>query len=610
LLEVQKGIDPRKEPALTVLLLAQACAAVGDTAGAEKLLRRATTARPDQVVLLDALGKLLERTSRLEEAIGYYRSARGQRPRLGIALSRALLVAGKTEEAEEVLEELVLRHADERNPAFFFYLGVVRLRQHRYGEAEAAYRKALRLKRDWANAYSNLSVALSGQQKYSQAEAACRKAIHLKPDCAAALLNLANALQCQGEHTEAEAACRKALGLKPDYAEAYTNLGNALLAQGKFGAGEAAYRKALALKPDLAEAHVNLGNIWMAQKRYGKAEAAYRKGIRLKPDSAEAYSNLGAALISQKKYGQAEAACRKALELRPDLPQAYQGLGTVLLAQGKHREAELLYRKAIDLKPDFAAAHNNLGTARTAQQRYAEAEAAHRKAIALEPRCGLAYRNLGIALMQQARFDEAAAALKKAGDLLAAKDCCRVQARRLRRQCQRYVILDARLPAILRGKEKPSSTAEQIEFALLCIHKKHDAAAARFFRAAFTAEPQLSEMAPAGTRYMAGRAAARAGCGQGKDADRLDDKERALWRRQALEWLRQDLAGWERALDKGDAQTNTCIRVWMRYWQADASLASVRDKDALTRLPVKERKKWEGLWSAVDTLLQRAGKPE
>jgi hypothetical protein len=38
------------------------------------------------------------------------------------------------------------------------------------------------------------------------------------------------------------------------------------------------------------------------------------------------------------------------------------------------------------------------------------------------------------------------------------------------------------------------------------------------------------------TRHYAARAAALAGCGQGKDADKLDDKERALWRWQALQW--------------------------------------------------------------------------
>ncbi len=88
--------------------------------------------------------------------------------------------------------------------------------------------------------------------------------------------------------------------------------------------------------------------------------------------------------------------------------------------------------------------------------------------------------------------------------------------------------LDARLPLILRGAEKPANAAEQIEFAQLCVFKKLYAAAARFYGDAFTAEPELAEAVPAGTRYYAACAAAQAGCAHGQDAEKLDDKERPL----------------------------------------------------------------------------------
>ena len=54
----------------------------------------------------------------------------------------------------------------------------------------------------------------------------------------------------------------------------------------------------------------------------------------------------------------------------------------------------------------------------------------------------------------------------------------------------------------------------------------------------------LAEDVP-GPRYEAATAAALAGSSQGEDAGPLDDKERARWRRQALSWLRQDLAALE-----------------------------------------------------------------
>jgi hypothetical protein len=172
------------------------------------------------------------------------------------------------------------------------------------------------------------------------------------------------------------------------------------------------------------------------------------------------------------------------------------------------------------------------------------------------------------------------------------------------------MILDARLPAILLGKEKPANAAEQIEFAYLCILKKRYAAVARFFRDAFAADPELAEAVPAGNRYDAARAATLAGCGQGNDADKLDDKGRARLRQQALEWLRQDLTWWGKAADKGNAQTYAQVRQRMRHWQTDDKLAAVRARDALARLPDKERKQWESLWSDVDALLRRVSQPE
>jgi tetratricopeptide (TPR) repeat protein len=544
LLAVQKDIELRTEPALTVLLLAQAYAAVGDTATAEKLLRRATTARPDQAVLLGALGKLLERQgrARLAEAIEYYRAARGQRRQLGIALSKALLDAGRAEEAEEVLQELEPQQSN--NPAFYVHRGVAAYSQRKPADAETAYRKAL--------------------------------ALALKPDLAEAYANLGKILQTQRKYGEAEAVCRKALTLRPDYVQSLYDLGNALMGCQRYIEAEAAYRKAITLKPDFAEAHTNLGISLFHQGKYREAESAYRKALAVKPDLTEAHYSLSGALMERQKYAEAEAVSRKAIELKPDFAEFYYSLGNALMNQGKLLEAEAAYRKAVGLKPDLAPAYNNLG----------------------------------LVLMRQFQFDKAGLALKKAAELFPANDPHRETARRLQRSCLRYAILDARRPGFLRGTEKPADAAEQLDLAQLYVLKQHYAAAARSFRDAFTAEPKLAEAVPEATRYDAACAAALAGGGQGKDAGSLGDKERASWRRQALEWLRQDLTWWGKVIDKGNAQTNVRVREKMRHWQSDPDLAGVRAKAALARLPGEERKKWERLWLDVDALFQSVSQQE
>ena len=97
-----------------------------------------------------------------------------------------------------------------------------------------------------------------------------------------------------------------------------------------------------------------------------------------------------------------------------------------------------------------------------------------------------------------------------------------------------------------------------------------------------------------------------AGCGQGKDADQVDDKERALRRRQALDWLRQDLAWWGKALDNGNELTGAEVRRRLHSWQTDVDLAGLREPDALDRLPPEERQECLVLWNDVAAALRRS----
>jgi serine/threonine-protein kinase len=244
------------------------------------------------------------------------------------------------------------------------------------------------------------------------------------------------------------------------------------------------------------------------------------------------------------------------------------------------------------------------------QEKWGEAEAAYRKAIALKPGLDAAYYGLGNALMRQARFGDAAAALKKASDLLPATNPGRGWARQLQQRCQRYVTLDARLPAILRGTEKPANAADQIEFARMCHLKKLYAAAALFYADAFAAEPKLAEDVPESVRYDAACAAALAGCAPGEEPEKPDGKERARWRRQALAWLREDLTWWAQQLESGTAQARLSAGQRLRLSRSDPDLAGVRDRGGLARLPDEERGQWERLWSEVDALLRRVSGPE
>ena len=100
-----------------------------------------------------------------------------------------------------------------------------------------------------------------------------------------------------------------------------------------------------------------------------------------------------------------------------------------------------------------------------------------------------------------------------------------------------------------------------------------------------------------------------AGCGQGKDADHLDDKERARLRQQALAWLRADLDTWRGLLDKEASKAPPVVAQQLQHWLTDPDFNGVRGPDALGKLPEAERKEWQKLWADVaDTLAKAQGK--
>jgi serine/threonine-protein kinase len=402
------------EPVLGLLTLARALREAGDDAVAERLLRAAVQARPREVVLYDALGKLLreQRPPRWAEAVECYVAARALRPELGTSLAEGLVGSGRAREGLALYERLTVEKPD--NPWAHFARGFGLTDQGRHSEAEKSYREALRLKPDLAVAHSNLGMALYAQGRFPEAEASFREAIRLKHDLPVAHNNLGLALVERRRDKEAETSFRAAIRTKPDFPLGHYNLGNALLHQRRFREAEASYREAIRLKHDFPEAHANLGIVLKDRGRLQEAEASYRQAIRLKPNYPEAHNNLGIVLKIQGRLQEAEASYRESIRLQPDHPKAHYNLGLALYAQRRYKQAEASFREAIRLKHDHTVAHVNLGIALDRQGRLKEAEAAYRQAIRLKHDDPQAHYNLGLLLKDQGRWQEAEASYRAA----------------------------------------------------------------------------------------------------------------------------------------------------------------------------------------------------
>jgi Flp pilus assembly protein TadD len=381
------------------------------------------------------------------------------------------------------------------------------------------------------------------------------------------------ALGAQGRPTEAEAELREAIRLRPNLAEAHNNLSNALADQGKYDEAGAELREAIRLRPNFAEAHRNLALVLTERQKHADAEVELREAIRLRPDYAEAHYDLGRVLNALGKYAEAVTELRKAIRLRPNYPEAYNSLGLALGAQGRPTEAEAELREAIRLRPNYADAHNNLG----------------------------------IVLRQQGRFAESLDTLRRSHELVAKLPRPPYPSAELVRQAEQLVALDAKLAKVLKAGAQPTGIAERIDLAKMCQQfKQLYAAAARFYADAFAAEPRLADDLRGQNRYNAACAAAQAGCGQGGDAAQLDEPERARLRRQALDWLRADLAAWGKRLEAQPDPARGAVRQTMAHWQQDTDFAGVRGPEPLARLPEAERRGWQQLWADVEALRQRA----
>ena len=152
-------------------------------------------------------------------------------------------------------------------------------------------------------------------------------------------------------------------------------------------------------------------------------------------------------------------------------------------------------------------------------------------------------------------------------------------------------------------------SSDLIELAGLCTLKRLHRAAARFYEEAFAAAPELAMNLRAGHRYNAACAAALAGCGQGQDAGKLDDKERAHLRKQALDWLRADLEAWRRRLEKDPGKAGPAVASQLARWLENTDFNGVRGDQALAGLPQAERGAWQELWQQVEALRRRAAGP-
>ncbi len=309
----------------------------------------------------------------------------------------------------------------------------------------------------------------------------------------------------------------------------------------------------------------------------------YWAAMVLRPRNSAVHLRLGLALYHKGDRDSAITEFHEALRFKPGNNEAHAFLGTCLAENGQLDEAIAEYRQAIRLNPSLAGWHTNLGDFLQRKGRLDEAVVEYREAVRLEPVYLDFHTNLASALWDKGERDEALAEYRE---------------------------------AIRVG---PDALDDQAPFGpgLAEAHSKlgHALKERELFRHAVEAFRQAHKLGardphtPFKYRYDAACCAALAGCGHGKDTEQTDDKERAGLRRQALDWLRADLAAWCRLLEKEPEKFSPVVAKTMQQWLQNKDFAGVRGAEALAKLPEAERQKWQKLWTEVEKVPQKATKP-
>ncbi|MFO0840975.1 MAG: tetratricopeptide repeat protein [Gemmataceae bacterium] len=510
-----------------------------------------------------------------------------QAPAVLALFGEALQVAGRPEEAADWLRQAQRRHGGDfwLNDHLAFVLFAV-MQPPRTEEAVGYFRATVALRPESPGVHYNLGNALRERGDLAAAVACYRQALALDRDYASAHVNLGFVLSKQGDRDGAAAHFRQALELAPKHALARTHLGALLAQRGDLKGAAAHFRQAIADDRKCAPAHNSLGALLDAQGDPAGAAACFRHALESDPNHVRAHYNLG--IVSRKLGDPAGAAAsfRRATELQPDYLEAHNELARTLGTQKSTAAAIASYRRLLELKPKDARGHYYLGVLLGRQADTPGAVASYRKAVEVDPKYAEAHCDLGNALIHLGDFRAALVSLRTGHELGSQQKGWRHPSAEWVKDCERWLDLEGRLPAILKGNTKPASAAERIELADLCRYKRLYADSVRLFSEAFAADDRLAADVGAGHRYRAASSAVLAGCGQGVDAARLDEADRAPARQKALVWLRDDLAG--RADLEGAGPTSpgggqSCAL------QRDAVLAGVRDAGPSRGCPTRSK---------------------
>ena len=323
-------------------------------------LTRAYNLDPQNVAVLVNLAIAERRLDHVKEAEEYAKKAASLAP--NDARVRMLLgnirsgtdLPGAENEYREALER---RPSD---PDVTYNLALSLLKQQKYAEAAAHFRKAIELSNGTgqisALSHAHLAQLHFAAERYAAAEDSISKALELAPENGRYLYNLGVIRLKLGRNQEALESLKRALAAGANEPAVLRSLAAALRNLKETGMAIEALKKALYMNPNEPATLFELADLYYEDRDLLNAGDALERIVRITPgdrNTQDALLKLGAVYVELERHSDAVEALRKALELNPKSAQGWYSLGAAYSRWGKPDLAAGSWRRALgDGGPD------------------------------------------------------------------------------------------------------------------------------------------------------------------------------------------------------------------------------------------------------------------
>ena len=335
----------------------------------------------------------------------------------------------------EILKNLAKELQASMQASIYHQLGIVTQEQRQWQQAEAYYHRALQIKVEFKDRYSQaityhqLGAVAHAQKQWQQAHEYYQRALQIKVE------------------------------FKDRYSQAitYHHLGALALAQKQWQQAEEHYQRSLQIRIEFkdrysqAMTYHELGIVAHEQRQWQKAQDYYQHALQIKLEFNDLYSQamtyhqLGSVVREQRQWQQAYEYYQRAIQINSEFndnysqAMTYHELGIMAEAQREWQQAQDYYQRALQIKIEFndrysqASTYGQLGNMAQTQSQWQQAQDYFLQALAIFIEFQDEY-SLGITLGNLKRLYHAYADNTLAARISAILGCTEAQALKLLQQ--------------------------------------------------------------------------------------------------------------------------------------------------------------------------------